>query len=158
MNHSEFQQRAEARWGRRRLRHDNRHGRIWTGLFLLVVGSVLLAHRAGVDLPPWLLSWPLLLIGVGLWMGARHRFRGYGWLLPILIGGIAFVDDIRSDLNLRPYIWPLVLIGAGLAFIFRPRRRAFAGDDDSNQLPPPAPDGPGEWAGADDRSDLLDVS
>ncbi|GAA4344130.1 LiaF transmembrane domain-containing protein [Flaviaesturariibacter amylovorans] len=158
MKHTEFHERAAARWADRRHRHHDRRGRVWTGLFLLTAGSLLLAHRAGVGLPPWLFSWPVLLIGIGLWVGARHSFKGFGWLLPVAIGAIGLADDLRADLNLRPYIWPLVLIGAGLIFIFRPKRPAYTGPDESDALPAgggttDTPEAPGM-----ERSDVLDIT
>lgn len=118
-----MQQRWEARWDRRAQRHKG--GRVWTGLFLLIVGGLLLARQAGVLFPGWLFTWPVLLIGIGLWVGARHRFHGFGWIIPIGIGVLNLLGEFNDFTFVRPYIGPAVLIFLGLVFILKPRRNRF---------------------------------
>ncbi|TCJ18617.1 hypothetical protein EPD60_03705 [Flaviaesturariibacter flavus] len=155
--------RMEERWERRRARMHNGRGRVWTGMFLLIVGGLLLARQAGAPLPSWLFTWPVLLIGIGLWIGVRHRFRGFGWAIPLLIGAVYLFDIIDDTVNLRPYAGPLVLILLGLFFIFRSRRRHRPdGDDPMNATNLPATT-PGDHPGTTtdlpaDRSDRLDVT
>src|SRR5580704_5881691 len=67
-----------------------RSGRIWAGLFLVLVGAVLVLDQMGFPLPYWLFSWHAFLIALGLFIGFRHGFRGGFWLILILIG-IMFV-------------------------------------------------------------------
>ncbi|MEJ7735957.1 MAG: DUF5668 domain-containing protein [Chitinophagaceae bacterium] len=50
------------------------NGRIWSGLLLLIVGSVLLLQRLGVYFPYWLFKWPMLLIIVGILIAAGIFF------------------------------------------------------------------------------------
>jgi len=121
MDKQEFEKRIEERWGPRG-KHAER-GRIWVGLALLIVGGLFLARASGLDVPLWIFSWQMMLIGIGLFIGFRHKFRGIGWLFPIAIGGIFLFDRMSPDINLRPYFWPILLIGAGLFIIFRPRGR-----------------------------------
>lgn len=121
MDKQEFERRVEERWGRRGRRSER--GRIWVGLFLLVIGGLFLARASGVFFPAWFFSWPVLLIGIGIFSGIRHGFRNIGWLFPIAIGGIFLADRLSPDFNLRPYLWPIILIAAGLFFILRPRGR-----------------------------------
>jgi len=95
---------------------------MWTGLFLLIIGGLLLAREAGVLFPAWFFSWPVLLIGFGLFIGAKHGFRSWGWIVPILIGGVFLYDKINPEINFRPYLWPIIFIALGLVFILKPRR------------------------------------
>lgn len=45
-----------------------------SGIILIVVGSVLLAHNFGLVSWDWLSKWwPLLLIGLGAWSIVSHR-------------------------------------------------------------------------------------
>lgn len=111
----------EERWGGRRFRSER--GRIWVGLALLVVGGLFLARASGVAFPAWFFSWPVFLIGVGIFLGIKHRFRNVGWVFPLAIGGIFLADRLSPDINLRPYLWPVILIAAGLFVIFRPKGR-----------------------------------
>jgi predicted membrane protein len=151
--------RIEERW-ERRARHrgyDHRGGRAWTGLFLLLIGGLLLARQAGVYFPAWVFTWPMFLVGLGLLIGVRHRFRGFGWAIPLMIGGIYLAEMISAHTSLRQYIWPVVLIILGLYFVFRPRRRSW--DKDKYTLPNANNAVPQESETfEDDRADRLDVT
>jgi hypothetical protein len=97
-------------------------GRLWAGLFLLLVGGVLLLDQLGFPLPDYLFNWHVLLIAIGLFLGLRHNFRGGAWLILILIGGVYMIQDYYPTIELHRFIWPGVLIVVGLLFILRPRR------------------------------------
>ena len=51
------------------------HNRMWGGLILVAIGSLLLARKLGAYIPDWLLSWPMLLIACGLLIGFKSNFR-----------------------------------------------------------------------------------
>jgi predicted membrane protein len=104
-----------------------RNGRTLGGLIIIAVGSVLLAQQVGADLPYWLFSWKLGLIVLGIYIGVRHNFRSWGWLIPIIIGSAFLVDDLVPEVNMTRLIWPIIIIAAGLAMIFKSRLRK--GDD-----------------------------
>src|SRR5580658_2872912 len=97
-------------------------GSIWAGLFLLLVGGVLLLDQLGFPLPDYLFNWHVLLIAIGLFLGLRHSFRGGAWLILIAIGGVYMIQDYYPNIELHRFIWPGVLILAGFMFILRPRR------------------------------------
>ena len=100
-------------------------GRIWAGLFLLLVGGVLLLDQMGFPLPDELFHWHVLLIALGIFIGFRHNFRGGGWLVMIVIGGIFLAKDYYPDMHIDRYIWPGVLILVGLLIILRPNRNRY---------------------------------
>ena len=121
MNEDQFKQEIHERWGH----YDRRrgHGRVWTGLFLLLVGGLLLLKTANVLLfPAWFFTWPVLLIAIGLFSGLKHRFRGPLWIILIIIGSFSLADRIDPTLNMDRYNWPIILIAIGLGFILRPKR------------------------------------
>lgn len=97
-------------------------GRMLAGLVLVIVGSLALAHEMGVYFPRWFFSWEMILIAFGIFTGARHQFRSWGWLIPIVIGGAFLLDDVFPYLELRHFIWPTIIITIGLVMILRPRR------------------------------------
>jgi predicted membrane protein len=105
-----------------RRRRPGGSGGLWAGLFLLLVGGVLLLDQLGFPLPDYLFNWHVLLIAIGLFLGLRHNFRGGAWLILIAIGGIYMIQDYYPTIELHRFIWPGVLILAGLMFILRPRR------------------------------------
>ena len=100
---------------------SRRSGRVGAGLFLLLIGGVLLVDQMGVPLPDWLFSWHVLLIAIGLFVGLRHNFRGGAWAILILIGGFFLFQDSFPNIPLRRFIWPAVLIFVGLMIILSPR-------------------------------------
>lgn len=97
----------------------NRSGRIIGGLIVVVIGVVLLARKAGMDFPNWIFSFETLLIALGLYLGFRNSFKGFGWVIPILIGGFLLIDDFYPYYDISNYTWPLIIIGLGLFIIFR---------------------------------------
>ncbi|MBN9382042.1 MAG: hypothetical protein J0H74_14840 [Chitinophagaceae bacterium] len=98
-----------------------RGGRIGAGVFLLLIGGVLLLDQMGFPLPDWLFSWHVLLIAIGLFIGLRHNFRGGAWAILILVGGFFMIQDYYPHFPLRRFIWPAVLIFVGLLIILSPR-------------------------------------
>lgn len=98
-----------------------RRSHLVLGLFLLLIGGVLLAANLGYGIP-WslLLYWPLLLMGVGL-LGFiapnRHLRRSSGmWL---------FVSGLYCQIGMTHWFglgwwnaWPLFVIAAGIDLIF----------------------------------------
>lgn len=99
----------------------NRGSRIWSGLFLLTAGFLLLAYKMGAPIPGWIFTWPVLLIAIGLFTGIKSRFHNPGSFIMILIGSIFLADQSIPGVDFHNYIVPVILIGIGLVFLFRPR-------------------------------------
>jgi predicted membrane protein len=110
---------ATPRFGRR---YNSGKGRVLAGLIIICVGVLLLARQSGVVFPEWLFTWQMLLIVLGLFIGAKHSFRSGGWIVPLLIGAVFMVDEFIPGLSIGRMVWPLILIVAGLFMIFRPKR------------------------------------
>jgi hypothetical protein len=96
------------------------HGRVWTGLFLLIIGGALLLDQMGFPFPDWLFNWHTLLVITGIFIGLRSGFTGVAWLIMILVGGFYMAKDNYPGLPVDRFVWPAVLIGVGLLFILRP--------------------------------------
>lgn len=116
---------------------------LWIGALLLLVGLGFLMKRIGFFLPDWLLSWQMVLIGIGVFLGIRKDFQGATWLILILIGGLFLINEFVVFGELRRYLFPLILIGAGLFFIFRPRKtyRYLQYDENGKPVETPLPNG-----------------
>jgi len=97
----------------------NRSGRVMGGLFVVAVGILFLAKRAGVDLPRWIFSWEMIFIAIGLFIGFRHSFKNMTWLVFIVIGSVLLLDDIFPYSDISDFTWPMVIITIGLIMIFR---------------------------------------
>ncbi len=96
--------------------------RIFAGLILVVIGASLLLRNIGFPLPYWLFSWPVLLIIIGIYSGAKHGFRNNAWFIMVGIGAFFLVDKFIPGLTLQPYFWPIVIIVVGIIFIIRPHK------------------------------------
>lgn len=100
----------------------SKHSRVWTGIFILLIGVAALLRTSFPQYFSWLFTWEMLLIALGLFIGVRHNFRGIAWFILILIGGIFLANRYYDAFTFR-YIWPLVLIVVGLFIITKPRNR-----------------------------------
>ncbi|MGZ5189468.1 MAG: LiaF transmembrane domain-containing protein [Flavisolibacter sp.] len=158
-----FKKRIEERWGHKK----SGHGRLWTGLFLLVIGGLLLIKTAHILIfPSWFFTTPVLLIAIGVFIGLRHGFRGPVWFILILIGGILLADRIDPTMDLHRFMWPLILIGVGLVFILRPKRKRcqdwYDDTDNKDQLTGTEKESSTEYtkAGQENaqRNDFIDVT
>jgi hypothetical protein len=100
--------------------HRPRRSRLVMGIFLLVVGGLLLAVNLGYGLPVgwWqLLPWAVMAVGAfGLILPTRHMDRVGGvWMLAI---GLYFLMGIHDWWGLGwSGAWPIFVIAAGLGFI-----------------------------------------
>jgi predicted membrane protein len=128
-----FDEERKRRWERRMERHS-RHGQVWTGIFILLIGLAALLRATVPDLPHWLFSWQTFLIGLGFFIGVRHRFKGATWFILILVGVALLITDFYPEIPIRRFIWPVALIVMGAFIILRPRRRHWhwGGDEKKN--------------------------
>lgn len=96
--------------------------RIAAGIIIIGIGIVLFADKMGVDLPQWLLSWHMLLVVAGLYVGIKDGFKNLGWLILTGTGVFLLWDEAMLNLSLKPFIVPILLVAAGLFIILRPSR------------------------------------
>jgi predicted membrane protein len=96
-------------------------GNLLLGLIVLVGGFLLLLRQLDfLFFPHWVFSWPMILIVLGLLIGAKHRFEGAGWLVMILVGSFFLLDRVTSyHWQLYQYGLPIGIIILGLFLLFR---------------------------------------
>lgn len=105
------------------IQRSRRNGRVLAGVFLLFIGAMFFVREADYGIfPGWIFSWPMVLIGFGLFTGLRHDFRGSGWLIMVIIGSIFLVDHLNIGFDLHRFIFPAIVIGIGVTMILRPKR------------------------------------
>jgi hypothetical protein len=102
---------------------DRQGGRIIFGVVLAVIGVGLLLRMFNI-LPPlffhmrW--GWPLVLIIIGLAMGAKHNFKNNAWWILVTIGVAHLIPAFYiGDVSSRKLLWPAMLILAGIFMITR---------------------------------------
>ena len=98
-------------------------GKALAGMILVAVGAVLLLHRSDVlSFPSWLFSWPMILIIIGFFVGAKHQFRNPAWLILVTLGIVFMTEKFYPGLNASRYIWPIIIIIFGLFMIMSRQR------------------------------------
>jgi hypothetical protein len=86
------------------------------GFVFILAGALLLADNFGLHLPSWLLSWPMLLIAIGLVNGLKHNFKKPAAFILLFIGSVFLADRLLPGKDLDNLIVPgiIVLIGVHL--------------------------------------------
>ncbi len=104
---------------------ENRSRTFFFGVLVAVTGALLLLRS--FDALPWelsyyLLSWPMLLLAIGLYnvLSVQHRMSGY---ILLAIGGFFMLNRIFGfNINFWQAFWPVVLIVVGAAIIINSNR------------------------------------
>jgi predicted membrane protein len=165
MNEERFKNRIERKWGR----NGKMGGNVTTGLFFLVIGALLMSRTVGADFPDWFFTWPMILIGLGIFIGLRQGFRSGTWIILLLVGGIFLADKISDEFYLRPYFWPIMFFAVGIYIILAPgglgfKSKRYADTDDisnseDSTVPYTTPDSTTGWDRSySDRGDMIDIT
>jgi hypothetical protein len=105
-------------------RHEfhGQKGRVLGGAVIIIVGVLLLAYKAGADLPEWLFTWPMIIVAAGIFVGAKHGFRDWGWLFPVGVGIIFLLHESFEGYSWHN-LWPIIIIIAGVTMILNAGNR-----------------------------------
>ncbi len=104
---------------------SHRRGRITAGLLIVTFGTLYLLKTMKFNIPAYLLSWPMILIGLGIVELVKHKFRKLHAYLLILVGKLFLLAQWYPDVISKQMILPIILILVGLVFIFKPKRGRF---------------------------------
>ena len=98
------------------------NGKVIAGIIIVIIGGLLLIDQLNLFyVPEWLYSWPMWIIGYGLYMGGKYNFRKPIWIWMIVIG-TAFLLTENID-NADRVVWPLGIIGAGAYMVMKHNKR-----------------------------------
>ncbi len=122
-----------------RRRHRSSDSRVFLGIVFVAIGALLMMQNMDLlsyDLSHVLISWPMLLIVLGLFnLGRKANTAG---LILIAIGSYFMIPRVFDvpDGFFRNF-WPAVLVFIGLVFIIQRRKTPnfnFGGEVDKNDL------------------------
>ncbi len=82
----------------------------------------MLLQQLGYSFPGWLISWPMLLIALGVVMGVKHQFKHPGWVIPVAAGALLLLDRLYPTIAILKFVGPVLVIGLGLILIFTKQR------------------------------------
>ena len=99
-------------------RHNN-DKRFTFGLIVVGVGALMMLYnfmpRFDFDL-----SWPIILIIIGLLIGIKSKFKRNGWWIMVLIGAANLFHPFKIfGVWTTDLVWPAVVMLIGLVIIFR---------------------------------------
>lgn len=102
---------------------------IIAGVLFITFGIILLVHTiGGVDIvPTWLISWPMVLIVLGVISGVKHKFKKAGAYLFIAAGLAFLAGKINPHLFSGELVIPAVLVGMGLYLIIGKHQKCSLG-------------------------------
>ncbi len=102
---------------------SNNDGSIAFGFIILGIGIILLLRKVGVFIPSWVLTWPMILIVIGLFSVIKHEFKSFFGFLMLFLGTYFLArNSFDFDFGIGQYVWPLGLITLGLYLILQKRR------------------------------------
>ncbi len=114
---------------------DNRHGnnnpagRFVFGIIVALIGVGLLLKALDIFPFYFRLSWPVILIAIGMLIGIKNGFRNNAWWILVVIGVAHLIPSFQIlGKSSRVLIWPFMVILAGVMIAFRPRRHRTAPD------------------------------
>jgi hypothetical protein len=97
------------------------NGRTIAGIIILLIGGMLLIDQFDwFFIPHWLFSWPMWLIGYGLYLGGKYNFRKPVWAVLVFIG-VAFLFSENIG-NADRIIWPIGIIATGVYLVTKHTR------------------------------------
>jgi predicted membrane protein len=92
---------------------------IIAGFALLFIGLAILTKHIDFFLfPHFLFSWPMIMIIIGLAIGAKHNFKKSNWIFITGIGVLFLLPNIIPSLGIAA-LWPLVLVAVGVNMLAR---------------------------------------
>lgn len=103
-------------------RNSQRRGRMVGGLLIVAFGVLYLLKVLKIGIPGYLLSWQMILIGIGTVILVKHKFRKLSGYFLILIGAMFLFSKWYPDVLSRELIMPILIILGGVVYIFKPKR------------------------------------
>jgi len=100
----------------------NQKGKILAGVFIVVIGSLLLVNNIAFNLPNWIFHWSNILIVVGLVIGIKHNFRNGSGIILIIVGTFFTLKEALGNIiDFDRIGWPALIIAIGLYLILKPK-------------------------------------
>jgi len=90
------------------------------GILFILFGVVMLIRTlGGIEfMPDWLISWPMILVVIGLVTGINHRFRKPGAYICLSLGLAFLLGEINPEIFSGQLIFPAVLLALGFYLMF----------------------------------------
>ncbi len=114
---------------------NKKNNKQWLGVLLIIIGLLFLANTFELPMPDWVFSWPMLIIGIGLYSGIASKFKDWSWLIMIAIGFIFIIDDITGrDIKAFSLLIPAIMIYYGIRFVTKSSKKVHVFDELTGEI------------------------
>lgn len=98
-------------------------GGIVFGFVILIIGVLLLLKKVGIFVPTWVLTWPMILIAIGVFTLIKHEFKSLFGAFMLFLGSYFLLkNEFGLDFALDRYIFPVALIVLGIYLITKKKK------------------------------------
>jgi predicted membrane protein len=130
----------------------NSRNSIGKGFIFLIVGAFFLLRSLDLDIPEWVGSWEVLLIGIGAIIWFSSEFKNNAGIILMLVGSVFLMRDIYAwPFDISRFIWPGCLILIGIMLIFRKQGNRRRWSDHSTSFPDDSTSIPDDTMRKDDK-------
>ncbi|MDR7129072.1 putative membrane protein [Algoriphagus sp. 4150] len=106
-----------------RNRINNNDGGMIFGFVILAVGVLILLRKLNVFYPDWLLSWPMILIAIGVITLVKHEFKSFFGIIMLGLGTYFLLErEFNFHFGIQRFVFPIALILVGIYLITKKRR------------------------------------
>jgi hypothetical protein len=104
-------------------RGNSATNRVLFGIGIVILGIGLMLKTLGLISFSFHLSWPIILIIIGVLSGLKNGFRNNSWWILITIGTVYLIPQFQiMGKSSKQFVWPALIIIIGIMIAFRPRR------------------------------------
>lgn len=106
-----------------RYRNNNSDGGLIFGIIIICIGLLLFLKKAGIFYPDWILSWPMILIAVGVISLIKSEFKSFFGAIMMAVGGYFLLsNELGFNLGIDRFIFPIGLILLGIYLVTKKKR------------------------------------
>lgn len=100
-------------------RRRDQQSKILTGILVISFGTLFLLDKTGMNIPNWIYSWKMILIGLGVVTLVKHNFRKFWAYVLIGVGAVFLINDFYPGTIDRGLIIPTIIIAAGVTILWK---------------------------------------
>jgi len=100
-------------------RKREQQSKILAGLLVIGFGTVFLLDITGMNIPNWIYSWKMILIGIGVVTLVKHNFKKISGYVVIAIGAVFLINEFKPDTIDSKLIFPVLIIVFGVTILWK---------------------------------------
>lgn len=101
------------------LERGKSRGKLVAGVLIILFGLLYLFRELGLQIPRWLISWEVIMIGAGIVVLIRHKFQKLIGYVFVAIGVIFKLYEFYPELINPRIVWPVLIIFFGASMIYK---------------------------------------